>query len=219
MYKNKKILVIDDDINFRKTLSDILSIKNYTPIPAASPEEASCLVKEEKPSVALIDLKLGEISGLDILKEIKNKFSYVECIVLTGYASQSSAIDAINLGAYGYLQKPYNMEQLLLMIRRAIEKQESVKALRDREEWFRTVVEASNDGIFAIDCEGFISIFNKAAENMFLLKKKDVLGRSPDFLFPENKREEYINYIESFKAPENREILALRSDGSIFSQN
>ena len=216
MYKNKKVLIIDDDANFRKTLSDILSIKDYIPITVASEKEVSHIINEEKPLVALIDLKLGDISGLDILKEIKNKFSSVECIVLTGYASQSSAIDAINLGAYGYLQKPYNMEQLLLMIRRAIEKQESVKALRDREEWFRTVVNASNDGIIAIDCSGFISIFNKAAENMFLLKKNDVLKRSPDFLFPENKREEYINYIENFEAPETREIIALRNDGSIF---
>jgi response regulator RpfG family c-di-GMP phosphodiesterase/putative methionine-R-sulfoxide reductase with GAF domain len=84
--------------------------------------------------VALIDLKLEDRSGLELMREIKECFPATECIVLTGYASQESAIEAINLGAYSYEQKPYDMEQLLMTIRRAIEKREAEEALRESEQ-------------------------------------------------------------------------------------
>ena len=83
------------------------------------------------PVVALIDLKLEDMSGLEVMEKIKERSPDTECIVLTGYATQASAIEAVNLGAYGYVQKPYEIEQLLVTIRRAIEKREAQEALRE----------------------------------------------------------------------------------------
>jgi GAF domain-containing protein len=93
-------------------------------------DTALAQLRLDQPVVALIDLKLEDVSGLDLMREIKTTIPTTECIVLTGYASQTSAIEAVNLGAYGYMQKPYNVEQLLLMIRRAIEKRETELALQ-----------------------------------------------------------------------------------------
>jgi two-component system cell cycle sensor histidine kinase/response regulator CckA len=147
------ILIVDDDQGFRKTLTDILKLKGYVPIAVDKGETALTCLKEEDFRVALIDLKLGNMSGLDLLKEIKNLFEGIECILLTGYASQSSAIEAVNLGAYGYLQKPYNIEQLLVMIRRAIEKQDAETALRASEERFRQVVVSISDHIYVSEVD------------------------------------------------------------------
>lgn len=130
MDTQRRILVVDDDPGFRKTLSDILKIKGYVAITVERGRAALEQIQAEAPAVALIDLKLEDMSGLALIKEIKALSAGIECIVLTGYASQTSAIEAINLGAYGYLQKPYAVEQLLVMIRRAIEKRQAENALQ-----------------------------------------------------------------------------------------
>ncbi len=132
MCTQTNILVVDDDPHPRKTLSDILRIKGYVPTTAATGREALLKIKEKKPVVALIDLKLEDMSGLELMRQVKACCPEVECIVITGHASQASAIEAVNLGAYGYVQKPYDVEQLLVTIRRAIEKQETERALRQR---------------------------------------------------------------------------------------
>ena len=129
MGKYHTIFIVDDDPGFRKTLSDILKAKGYRPIALDQGKTALDKIDVASPEVALIDLRLEDMSGLDLLKEIKKRVSKTECILLTGHATQRSAIEAVNLGAYGYMQKPYDVEQLLVMIRRAIEKRVAEAAL------------------------------------------------------------------------------------------
>jgi signal transduction histidine kinase/ActR/RegA family two-component response regulator len=133
------ILIVDDDPNHRKTLSDILRVKGYATADAATVETALAQIKKEKPAVALIDLKLPDKSGLELIEESRQCAPGTECIVLTGHASQSSAIEAVNLGAYSYVQKPYDVEQLLVTIRRAVEKQQAKEALREHAERLETL--------------------------------------------------------------------------------
>ncbi len=97
------------------------------PIDASTGKEALDRVKDEMPAVALIDLKLEDMSGLEVMKEIKERSPFTECNVIAGHASQATTIEAIKLGAYGYIQKPYDMEQLLLTIQRAVEKREAAE--------------------------------------------------------------------------------------------
>jgi len=94
----KRILIVDDDPSLRKTLSDILRAEGYAPLAVAGGKIALDRVKEEMPAVALIDLKLEDMSGLEVMGKIKERSPGTECIVLTGYGSQASAIEAINLG-------------------------------------------------------------------------------------------------------------------------
>lgn len=124
------ILILDDDINLRKTLGDILNFRGYRFLTAQSGQEALGRIGQQEISVALIDLRLEDMSGLDVLAQIKVISPDTECILLTGYASQASAIEAINHGAYSYLQKPADLEQLFLTIQRAVEKRTAVQSLR-----------------------------------------------------------------------------------------
>ncbi len=131
MNGKQSILIIDDDPGLRKTLSDILKIKGYASIAVDRGKIALEVIEAEQPPVvALIDLKLEDMSGLELMRKIKASSPDTECILLTGHASQSSAIEAVNLGAYGYMQKPYAIDQLLVMIHRAIEKHQAETALQ-----------------------------------------------------------------------------------------
>jgi two-component system cell cycle response regulator len=123
------ILIIDDDPNLRKTLSDILRAKGYEVHAAKDGTEGLALLKQQAIHLALVDLRLPDISGLEILNRIKSDHPSTEAIILTGNATLDSAIEATNRGAFSYLQKPYEIDQLLLHIRRAMEKQQSEKKI------------------------------------------------------------------------------------------
>ena len=119
----EKILIIDDDEGTRKTLSDIFKEKGYEPCAAKNGTEGLALLKQAFVNVVVIDLGLPDMSGLEVLKRVKEENPATETIILTGNASLHSAIEATNRGTYAYLLKPYDMDQLTLHIRRALEKQ------------------------------------------------------------------------------------------------
>lgn len=129
-----RILIIDDDPSLRKTLSDILRIKGYEIVAAASGAEGLAMLEGNAVNVALIDLGLPDISGLDLLEKVKAGHPIVEAIILTGNATLDSAVTATQKGAFSYLLKPYDIDQLLLQVRRAIEKQEAEAQIHWRNE-------------------------------------------------------------------------------------
>ena len=134
------ILLVDDDPKLKKILSDILRAKGYTPTFTATGKEALDSIRQEKPDIALIELRLEDMSGLDVMKEIKKYSPDTECILITGQASQASAIESIHLGAYSYILKPYNLDQLLLTIHRALEKRKAEKALQESQRRIATLM-------------------------------------------------------------------------------
>ena len=123
--KKQNILIIDDDPNIRKTLSDILRGKGYKLFTAKDGAEGLAFLEKETINLVLIDLGLPDMPGLEILNSINSCHPSVQAIILTGNASLDSAIEATNKGAFSYLQKPYDMDQLILHIRRALETQEA----------------------------------------------------------------------------------------------
>jgi len=123
--EKQKILIIDDDQHIRKTLSDILKIKGYETFTAPNGREGAAFLKRTSVNLVIIDLGLPDMSGLEVLSKVKADNPSTEGIILTGNASLDSAIEATNKGAFSYLLKPYDLDQLLLHIKRAIEKQQA----------------------------------------------------------------------------------------------
>jgi two-component system, cell cycle response regulator len=123
------ILIIDDDPNLRKTLSDILRAKGYETLTAKDGAEGLDLLKRCSVDVVLIDLGLPDIPGIEVLNTVKASCPSTEAIILTGNATLDSAIEAVNKGAFSYLQKPYDIDELILHIKRAIEKRKAERKI------------------------------------------------------------------------------------------
>lgn len=114
------VLIVDDDEAQIKTCADILEAQEVDCIVAATPKEAIRKTKQYKPILALVDLKMPGMSGLELIGVIKQISPFTKCIILTGYISQASAIEAVNLGVIGYFEKPGPIERILKTIHRIV---------------------------------------------------------------------------------------------------
>ena len=124
------ILVVDDDAAFRGVLASELERMNFSVSTAGSGEEALRLVGLQHPDVVLLDLRLPDASGLEVLKRIRDNGAggTTDVIMLTGHGSIDTAIEAVRSGAFDYIAKPCPLDELEVRIRRALERQ----ALRTR---------------------------------------------------------------------------------------
>jgi DNA-binding NtrC family response regulator len=118
----KSILVVDDEKNQREILETILSGEGYDVTTASSGEAAMKFVESRRFDLVLTDLKMTGMSGLDLLRELTNYDKSIIVILLTAHGSVDSAVDALRLGAFDYLQKPYDSEKLLDTVSRALNK-------------------------------------------------------------------------------------------------
>jgi len=118
----KSILVVDDEKSQREILEMILSGEGYDVTTASSGEAAMKFVESRRFDLVLTDLKMTGMTGLDLLKELTNYDKSIIVILLTAHGSVDSAVDALRLGAFDYLQKPYDKEKLLDTISRALNK-------------------------------------------------------------------------------------------------
>jgi len=118
----KAILVVDDEKNQREILETILSGEGYDVTTASSGEAAMKFVESRRFDLVLTDLKMTGMSGLDLLKELTNYDKSIIVILLTAHGSVDSAVDALRLGAFDYLQKPYDKDKLLETVSRSLNK-------------------------------------------------------------------------------------------------
>jgi DNA-binding NtrC family response regulator len=118
----KSILVVDDEKNQREILETILSSEGYDVTTASSGEAAMKFVQSRRFDLVLTDLKMTGMSGLDLLKELTNFDKSIIVILLTAHGSVDSAVDALRLGAFDYLQKPYDQAKLLETVSRSLNK-------------------------------------------------------------------------------------------------
>lgn len=116
----KKILIVDDDIHMVKMLKTMLEAEGYSASSARSGMEALAKIKEDRPSLVLLDYMMPGMHGLDVLKEIKNFHGEIDVIVVTGHGSEKVAVEMMKMGASNYLQKPFSREDLLRAVRHTI---------------------------------------------------------------------------------------------------
>jgi len=120
--KSCKILIVDDEPLIRESLYEILRIEGYSVRMAASGEEAEQMLANEEMDVVVTDLKLPNMSGLDLLIRTKEKKSKAEFILITGYGSIETAVVAMKKGAFDYVTKPINDEEIKIIINKIVEK-------------------------------------------------------------------------------------------------
>jgi DNA-binding NtrC family response regulator len=123
-----RILVVEDHEAERRAVMQILKSEGFTVFGAESADKAIGYI-DENIDVVLSDLSMGDVSGLDLLQLWKKRQAGTQFILLTGHSSVNSAVEAIKAGAYDYLTKPINPDELILLIRRAVETQAKDKEL------------------------------------------------------------------------------------------
>jgi len=123
MFQNPiKILVVDDDLSIRNMLSIVLKTSGYEVTTADSSESALKRLKNESFSLIISDIKMPGISGIDLLKKIKTIQPEIPVIMITAFASANDAVEAMKLGAEDYITKPFNLDELKLIIDKSLYK-------------------------------------------------------------------------------------------------
>lgn len=117
-----RVLLVDDEREFVRTLSERLELRRMAATVAYDGESALELIRETDPEVIVIDLKMPGISGLDLLKTVKLTRPEIEVIVLTGHGAEKDRVRCMELGAFAYLQKPVDIEELSETLKRAYAK-------------------------------------------------------------------------------------------------
>ena len=122
-----KILVIDDQRSIRNTLKDILEYEKHEVVTAENGEEGVEVFEKEKPDVILCDIKMPNMDGMEVLEKIMTIPYEAPVIMISGHGNIDTAVEAIKKGAYDFIEKPLDLNRLLVTIRNAIEKKDLVK--------------------------------------------------------------------------------------------
>jgi len=122
--KSPRILLVDDDADIRETMVTLLTMNDYSVTSVADGQSAIEEVKKEKFNIVITDLMMPKMTGIDVIKNLKAIDPDLQCIVITGYATVSTAVDAMKAGAYDYLMKPFNGTEVLMLLKRVMELQD-----------------------------------------------------------------------------------------------
>jgi PAS domain S-box-containing protein len=172
------ILVIDDDVDTCETLSDVLSANGHAVRSATRGRAALAPLATGPVDIAIVDIQLPDMPGLELLDEIKRVSPHTEVIVVTACASIRPAIDAINGAAFAYITKPFEMDHLLATVRKALEKQELVRRLAASEELYRLVTEHILDTVFLLDMDTRFTFANGRIEALTGYRVDELVGQS-----------------------------------------
>ena len=116
----RRILVIDDEAIVRVSCERMLRPEGYDVVVTPKGTDAIELLEREKFDLVLTDLKMPDMDGLEVLKHIKEKWPEIIVIIITGYGTISTAVQAIKMGAYEYIEKPFTPEDILNAVRKAL---------------------------------------------------------------------------------------------------
>jgi DNA-binding NtrC family response regulator len=140
-----RLLVVDDEQSIRRLCMTIGNTLGYACVEAESAEAALARIESDAPDLILTDLKLPAMSGVELLKQTKQLLPRTEVAIMTGHGSIESAVDAMKLGAYDYIEKPFRVEKMRLLLQRMAEKVHLVTENEFLRE--RVTAEQSLDGI------------------------------------------------------------------------
>ncbi len=117
------VLVIDDEADIRELISDILKEEGFAPRSAANSQQAFSLITDKVPNAIILDIWLqgSDLDGLGILELVKKRFPLMPVIIISGHGTIETAVSAIRMGAYDYIEKPFTHEKLMIVLRRACE--------------------------------------------------------------------------------------------------
>ena len=218
MGKLNKILVIDDEAVIRDSCRRILASDGCEVMTAANGEEGLAAIKGGPGgfAVVLLDLKMPGMDGMAVLEAAREVNPALLVVVITGYATIDSAVEAMKKGAYDFIAKPFTPDQLCVVVNRALEKRqleleaeqlraEAARSLRDvatEKSKVRTIINSMAYGIVVTDREGRIVLTNPAASRLLSIESKACLEKTLSEAVGDEKLMEAVQGVVSPKNPE-----------------
>ena len=145
-----KLLIVDDEVQFLNSIAERLGLRGFDVTKASRGAEALEIARKQKFDLALLDLKMPGMDGTELLETLKKEHKYLEVIMLTGHGSMESAVECTKLGAFGYLPKPYELENLLQVLKDAFEERLKKKFEQDQDRYDKIAELATGSGPLAI---------------------------------------------------------------------
>lgn len=209
-----KVLIVDDEKGLRIGVQRLLEMEGYEVDVAENGTEGIKLGTSKDYDLAVIDLKMPDIEGIEVLKNIKQKFPNTVCFIATAYASYDTAIEATKLGAQSYIPKPFTPEELISELKNGYQKRqlllEEEKWKREREERLlevafektrlNTIINSITDGVLVVNKEGLAVLFNPAVFRFLELEEVKVEEYILDKLRPE-----FLELINKFLLSDSKE--------------
>ena len=124
------ILIVDDDEVIQETLLDVLKKRGYDIFLAGSGKVALETIKKNIIDLVLLDMRLPDVDGLDVLKRVKELDSEILVIMMTAYSDIQTAVAAMKSGAYHYINKPFELDELKLLIEKGLETKRLINEVR-----------------------------------------------------------------------------------------
>ncbi|MBU0575322.1 MAG: response regulator, partial [Proteobacteria bacterium] len=187
-----KIMVIDDEQIMRDGCARILSEHGWSVLPAENGSVGLAELQEspKEIDIILLDLMMPGMSGMEVLEKVQALDDTLPVIIITGYATVASAVEAMKKGAYDFIAKPFTPDQLRIVIKRALERRrlqreaeflrsERERSLRDvatEKSRVKTIINCMGDGILVCDRDSCIVLVNPAAGRMLEIPESRLLG-------------------------------------------
>jgi len=164
MSKAARILVIDDDENIRKVLETILEDEGYIVETAETAKKGIEQSDKAFYNLALIDVRLPDMEGIELLSKLRNTKPKMRKIIVTGYPTLQNAVAAVNKGADAYVMKPFEVDKILQTIREQLKKQEEEKCFSEEK-----VVEFIETRIKALEATSQSAVEKEAWKTLFFI--------------------------------------------------
>ena len=216
-----QVLLVDDDDKMLRTIGDILRLRGYATVPAQSGQAGLSIVEHMPtgPAIALIDLRLPDMDGIELIGRLHEMSALTEVVILTGNASVESAVRALREQSYDYLIKPVAPEQLLNTMDRAgdrWQRRRAEVALAESESRLRRVFDCVSDGLFVTDTQGRITDANVAALALTDEELSGLTHRSFfDFLSRDGRPIDASGFRDSAQPIDPGEYRLIRRNGAV----
>jgi PAS domain S-box-containing protein len=173
-----RVLIVDDNPDLVGSLRDVLEPQGLTVVTASRGSEALAIARADGFDVAIVDVKLPDVSGVNLIEQLRESAALSEVVLITGFASVDAAIGALRSGAFAFVLKSFRPEELISTVEQALTK---VRLKRDREELerrYRALVELTDVLVVALDERSRVVFFNRRAAQMTGVSSLDASGRS-----------------------------------------
>ena len=174
------ILIVDDDEVMQETLSDVLRKRGYELFTVSSGNGALSVIKKNIIDLILLDMRLPDVDGLEVLKKIKELDTEILVIIMTAYSDVQTAVAAMKAGAYHYINKPFELEELKLMIEKGLETKSLINEVRRLHRQHRE--EYQNSHIYGVSpqiqyVKELISMISKTHKTSVLIQGESGTGK------------------------------------------